>query len=104
MDFDGGPFRAFRPDIPHTDIAAAPKVVHILLLGGKQILESPGRYPIHCPLSAAAEFPRRRDLRGIIDHVFGQVYWTASAGLNREGDLTEVLGVDHLMSVRARGR
>src|SRR6478672_5623218 len=74
LDLYGGPFPAFDPDITHTHIAAAPEIVHILLLGGKQILEPPGRYPIHCPLSAAAQFPRRRGLRGMIDHVFGEVY------------------------------
>ena len=104
LDLDRGPFRAFRPDIPHTDIAAAPEIVHILLLCGKQILESPRRHPIHCSFSAAAEFPRRRDLRGMIDHVFCQLYRTASAGLDREGDLTKVVGVNHLVSVGARGR
>jgi hypothetical protein len=35
---------------------ASPKIVHVLLLGSEQFLESLARYPIHRPLSAAAEF------------------------------------------------
>src|ERR1700722_4591915 len=97
LDFDSGPFGAFNPDVPHTDITAAPEIVHILLLGIKQILEPPGRHPIHCPLSAAAEIPLRHGLGGMIDHIFGEAYWRTRPGFDGEGDLTEIVRVDHLM-------
>ena len=77
LDLDRGALRAFRPDIPDPDIAAAPEIVHVLLLCGEQPLESLAHYPIHCPFGAAAEFLGRGRLRGVIDHVFGELYWTA---------------------------
>jgi hypothetical protein len=56
LDLQGRVLCAVFPDILDLDIAAAPEIVHVLLLGGKQLREPLGRYAIHGPLSAAAEF------------------------------------------------
>jgi hypothetical protein len=39
----------------------------------------------------------------MIDHVLGEVDRTATPGLDCEGDLAEVFGMDGLIGVRARG-
>ena len=39
LDLHGGALHAVFPDIPDPDIAAAPEIVHVLLLGGEQLLE-----------------------------------------------------------------
>ena len=45
----------------------------------------------------------RGRVRGMIDHVFGEVDRTAGPGVDCEGDLTEVPSVNNLVGVRARG-
>jgi hypothetical protein len=56
LDLDRRALDALQAYIFDADIAASPKIVHVLLLGSEQFLESLARYPIHRPLSAAAEF------------------------------------------------
>ena len=103
LDLHGAALRAVFPDIPDPDIAAAPEIVHVLLLGGEQLLEPLVHYAIHGPLGTAAKFFGRSRLRRVIDHVFGEMDRTAGPGLDCEGDLAEVLGVGNLVGVRARG-
>ena len=80
LDLHGGALGAVFPDIPDLDIAAAPEIVHVLLLGGEQLLEPLVHHAIHGPLSTAAELFRRSRLRRVIDHVFGEVDRTAGLG------------------------
>src|SRR6516162_2333689 len=61
-----------------------------------------GHYAIHCPLSTTAKLFSGGCLRGVIDHVFGELDRTAGPRLDRKGDLAEVSGVRHLVGVRAR--
>src|SRR5262249_54584154 len=103
LDLNGSAVRAVFPDILDPYIAAAPEIVHVLLLSGEQLLESLGRYTIHSPLSTAAEFLSRSRLGGMIDHVFGELDRTARLSLDCEGNLAEVVGVDSLVGMRARG-
>jgi hypothetical protein len=102
LDLDGAALYSVYPDILHADIASAPKIVHVLLLRGGELLESLGHYPIHCPLSTAAELFRGSRLRGVIDDVFGELDRTAGPRLDCEGDLAEVSGLDNFVGVRAR--
>ena len=95
--------RAVFPDIPDPDIAAAPEIVHILLLGCEQLLEPLGHHTIHRPIGAAAEFFGRSRRGGVIDHVFRELNWAVGLSLDRKGDLAEILAVDDLVSMRARG-
>jgi hypothetical protein len=37
----------------------------------------------------------------MIDEIFNEVHWRATLGLDREGNLTKVLGVDGLISMLA---
>src|SRR5262245_34716686 len=83
LDLDGGALRAVFTDILDPDIAAAPEIVHVLLLVGEQLLEPLGYYAIHRPLSTAAEFFGRSRLRGVIHHVFGELDRTAGQRLDR---------------------
>src|SRR3974377_1352078 len=85
---------------PH--IPPAPKIVHILLLRGEQLLESLVHHAIHCPLSTATELFSAGRLRGVIDHVLGELDRTAGLRLDCEGDLAEVSGMGNLVRVRAR--
>jgi len=62
LDLHGCALSAVFPDIPDPNIAAAPEIVHVLLLGGEQLREALAHYAIHCPLSTAAEFFRRSRL------------------------------------------
>src|SRR5262249_53900610 len=62
-----------------------------------------GRYTIQSPLGAAAELFSRSRPGGMIDHVFGELDRTAGLGLDCEGNLSEIFGVDNLIGVRARG-
>src|SRR4029450_8315107 len=91
------------PDILDPNIAPTPKLVHVLLLRGEQLLESLAHYPIQCPFSTAAEVFGGSRLRGVIDHVLGELDWTAGLRLDGEGDLAEVSTVDDIVRVRARG-
>ena len=103
LDLHGTAVRTVFPDIPDPYIAAAPEIVHVLLLSGQQLLESLSRYAIQSPLSTAAELRSRSRLGGMIDHVFGELDRTARPGLDCEGNLAEVLGVESLLGMRARG-
>src|SRR6185312_10576998 len=71
LDLNGRSLGALLADILDPDIAASPKIIHILLLGGEQFLEPISRYAIRSPLGTAAEFFGRSRLRGVIDNVFG---------------------------------
>ena len=103
LDLDGAALRAFFSDIPDPDIAAAPEIVHVLLLRGEQLLEPLGHHAIHGPLGTAAKFFSRSRLRRVIDHVFGEVDRTVGPSFDCEGDLAEILGAGNLVGVRARG-
>jgi hypothetical protein len=59
LDLDSAALGAVLPDIFDPDIAAAPEIVHILLLGGEQLLEPLDHHPIHSPFGTAAELFRR---------------------------------------------
>src|SRR5262249_56646863 len=102
LDFHGGAVCTVLSDITDSYITAVPKIVHVLLLSGEQLLESPTFYPIHSPLSTAAEFLGRSRLRGVIDYVFGELDRTMGLGLDCEGKLAEVVAVDRLFGMRAR--
>ena len=54
-------------------------------------------YPIQCPFGTAAELLGGSRLRGVIDHVLGELDWTAGLRLDGERDLAEVSGVDDLV-------
>src|SRR5262244_3304295 len=103
LDLHGTPLCAIFPDIFDMDIAAAPEIVQVLLLGGEQLLEPLVHYAIQRPLSAAADFFSRGRVGGMVDHVFGELDWTAGPGLDREGNLAKVPGMDGLVGVRTRG-
>src|SRR5262249_39126923 len=102
LNLYGATLGAVFADVLDSNIAAAPEIVHVLLLSSEQLLESLRRYPVHCPLSAAAEFLSRSGARGVIDHVFGEYDRTVRPGLDDEGDLAEIIGVDGLVGIRAR--
>jgi hypothetical protein len=101
-DLHGAALYSVLPDILDLDIASSPKIVHVLLLRGEQPLEALGHYAIQCPFSAAAELFGGSRLRGVIDHVLGELDWTAGLRVDCESDLAEVSGVDNLVRVRAR--
>src|SRR5262249_18542895 len=103
LDLHGAALCAIFPDILDLDIAAAPEIVQVLLLGGEQLLEPLVHDAIERPLSAAAEFFDRGRVGGVIDYVFGELDRTAGPGLDCEGNLTKVPGMDHLAGVRTRG-
>ena len=77
LDLDGAALGPVFPDILDPDIAPTPKIVHVLLLRGEQPLESLGHYAIQCPFSTAAELFGGSRLRGVINHVFGELDGTA---------------------------
>src|SRR4029453_3559938 len=60
LDLHGGTLHAVFLDIPDPDIAAAPEIVHVLLLSGEQLLEPLMFHAIQRPLGAGAEFFGRR--------------------------------------------
>src|SRR5262249_9878546 len=102
LDFHGRAVCTVLSDIPDSYIAAVPKIVHVLLLRGEQLLESPTFYPIHSPLSTAAKFLGRSGLRGVIDHIFGELDRPVGLGLACEGTLAEVVVVARFWGMRAR--
>src|SRR5262245_66207854 len=91
LDFHGGAVCTVLSDIPDSYIAAVPKIVHVLLLRGAQLLESPTFYPIHSPLSTAANFLRRSGLRGVIADIVGALHRTVGHGLDCSGELADVI-------------
>src|SRR5215831_14744556 len=93
LDLHRAPLRAFFSNIPDPDIAAAPEIVHVLLLRGEQRLKPVGRHTIQRPLGTTAEFFSRSRLRRVIDHVLGEMDRTVGPGVDCEGDWAEVLGV-----------
>src|SRR5262245_24887088 len=97
LDFDGAALYSVFPDILDADVAAAPQIVHVPLLSSKQLLEALAHRPIQCPFSTAAELLGGSRLRGVIDHVFGELDWRAGSRVDCEGDLAEVSGVDRLV-------
>ena len=103
LDLHGAALRAVLSDIFDPDIAAAPEIVHILLLRPEQLLEPLGHYTVHGPLGTAAQFFSRSRLRCVIDHEFGEMDRTVGPGVDCEGDLAGVLSVCNLVVVWARG-
>src|SRR5215831_10402976 len=103
LDFYGAALDPVFPDITEADIASVPEILHVLLLDGEQLLEPLLHHAVHRPLRTAADLFGGSRVRRVIDHVFGEVDWTAGLGLDREGDLAEVLGVDCLGGVWACG-
>src|SRR5215831_16169981 len=103
LDFYGAALDPVFPDITDADIAPVPEIPHVLLLGGEQRLESLPHHAVHRPLSTAADLFGGSRVRRVIDHVFGEVDRTSGLCLDREGDLAEVLGVDRLVGMWARG-
>src|SRR5215471_9462215 len=101
LDLNGGAFRALFPNIPYTDVAASPEVLHVLRLRLEQLLESPGSYPIQRPLSATTQLFGRRSLRAVIDHVLDELERTAAPCLDAEGNLAEILSMRGLAGKRA---
>src|ERR1700746_1274674 len=55
LDLQGAALRAFFSNIPDADIATAPIILHVLLLGKEQLLEPLGCRAVHSPFRAAAE-------------------------------------------------
>src|SRR6516225_7683023 len=84
LDLNGRSLGALLADIPDPDIAASPKVVHVLFLGGEQFLESLRCYPIECSLGTTAELFGRSRLRGVIDDVFSELDRHTRPGLYGE--------------------
>jgi hypothetical protein len=103
LDLHGTALRALFSDIPDPHITAAPEIVHVLLLRREQLLEPLAHHAIRRPLGPAAKFFRRRRLRRVINHVFGEIDRTPGPGVDCEGDLAKVLGVGNLVGVRAQG-
>jgi hypothetical protein len=102
LDLHGAALCSVLPDILDPHIAPAPEIVHVVLLRGEQLRESLVHHAIHCPLSTATELFSAGRLRGVIDHVFGELDRTAGLRLDCEGDLAEVSGMGNLVRVRAR--
>src|SRR6516164_10734790 len=73
LDLHGRPLGALCANIPDPEITTSPEIVHVLLLGSEQLLESLARYAIHGPLGAAAEFFRRSRPRGVINNVLSEL-------------------------------
>jgi hypothetical protein len=97
LDLDGAALDSVFPDVLDADIAAAPEIIHVLLLSREQSLESLAHYPIQSPFGTAAKLLGGSRLRGVIDHVLGELDWTAGLRLDGEGDLAEVGTVDDLV-------
>src|SRR4030095_12109534 len=97
LDLHGAALDSVFSDLLHPDLAPAQKTIHVLLLSGKQPLASLAHYPIQCPFGTAAELLGGSRPRGVIDHVLGELDWTAGLRLNCEGDLAEVSAVDDLV-------
>src|SRR5262249_53957188 len=97
LDFHGAALYSIFPDILDADVAAAPKIAHVMLLSSKQLLEALAHHPIQCPLSTAAELIGGSRLRRVIDHVFGELDRRAGPSVDCEGDLAEVSGMDRLV-------
>src|ERR1700755_1029880 len=74
LDFDGRASGELWSDITHTNVAAMPEVVQILLLRGEQRGKPLAHDTIHRPLSTAAEFLNRRGMGCMINHVFAEVH------------------------------
>src|SRR5438270_112089 len=87
LDLHGAALRAVLSDIFDPDIAAAPEIVHILLLRPEQLLEPLGHYTVHGPLGTAAQFFSRSRLRCVIDHEFGEMDRTVGPGVDCAGGL-----------------
>src|SRR6516225_7400528 len=102
LDLDGTALRTVLSDILDAHVAAAPEIVQILLLRGQQLLESLDRYAIQSPLSATAEFLSRSRIGGMVDNVLRELDRTGLPRFDGERDLTEVVGVDSLVDIRAR--
>src|SRR5262249_335613 len=102
LDLDRTAFRTVLPHILHAHVAAAPEVVHVLLLRTQQRLESLGGYAIQSPLGTAAELLGRSRVGGMVDHVFGELDWIARPGFDGEGNLAEVVAIDSFGGMRAR--
>ena len=101
LDLYGAALRAVFSDILDPDIAAPPEIIDILLLRREQLLESLIDYAIHGPLGTTAELLGRSRRRGVIDHVLGELDGAATASLDRERDLPEVLAMHDLVSIGA---
>ena len=83
-------------DFPHPNVASVPKILQILLLRGEQCLKSLAHNAIHRPARPPAEFRYRGGLRGMIDDVFAQLHGTVRLRLDRERNLTKVIGMGKL--------
>src|SRR5580692_10913441 len=92
LDLDGAALHSVLLDILDPHVTSAPKIVHVLLLSGEQLPEPLANYAIQRPFSAAAELFGASRVRGVIDHVLGELDWTAELRLDCESDLTEVRG------------
>src|SRR6516165_12317735 len=82
LDLDRTAFCSVFPDVLDPDIAPAPEIFHVLLLRGEQLRETLAHYAIHCPFSTAAELLSGSRLRGVIDHIFGEMDRTAGLRLD----------------------
>ena len=103
LDLHRTALRAVLPRIPHLDVAATPEIGHVLLLRGEQLAEPLVHDAIQGPVGPPAQLLGRGRRRGVIDHALGEMDRASGLGLDGEGDLTEVRGVDSLVPVRARG-
>ena len=79
------------------NVAAAPKIVHVLLLGYEQPLESLVHYAIHRPLGAAAQFFGGCLLRTMVDNVLGELDRTTGLGIYGESNLAKVRGTGNFV-------
>ena len=95
--------RSGFPDIFNPDVAAAPEIVHILLLGCKEFWKPFGHHAIQGPLSPAAEFFGRSRWRRMIDHVFGELDGAVWLSFDCESDLAEILVLRNLVRISASG-
>ena len=93
--------RAMLPDILDPDIAAAPEVVHILLLGREKLRKPVSNDAIQGPLRAAAEFFGRSCPGRMIDYIFGELDGAVWLSLNFKGDLPEVIALRNLVRMGA---
>jgi len=103
LDLERAALRAFLSNTADPDVAAAPEIVHVLLLSSEQLLETLAHHPIHGPLGTTTQFFRGSGRRRVIDHALGEIDRTVGQRFNRENDLAEVLGVSSLVGVLARG-
>src|SRR6516162_9093470 len=102
LDLYGTALRTVLADILDAHIAAAPEIVHVLLLTAQQWLEPLRRYAIQSPLGTAAELLDRSRLGSMVDHVFGELDRTIRQSFDGEGNLAEVVAADGLVGMRAR--